>query len=76
MKTVIVSVSEAALLFGIWKDRQEGLKDKAIVVLNRRNHRVVGAFKLIPVPIPLEERCPCCLGKGKVDIKYGLEGRK
>jgi len=69
MKTKIVSVSEAALLFGIWKNRQVEYKDTTIVVLNRKNHRVVGAFQLVPVPIPLEQKCPCCDGKGIVDVK-------
>ena len=69
-KIKIISVSEAALYFGIWKDAQRELKGKKIVVVNKKNHRAVGAFKLIPMPIKIEETCPCCRGTGKIDIKF------
>ena len=67
---VFMSVSEAAILFGIWNDKQEKYKGKKIVVLNRKKHRVVGAFQLIDVPVPLTEECPYCRGKGKIEIKF------
>lgn len=66
----IISVSEVGLYFGIWKDSQSRLKGKKIVVINRKNHRVVGAFKMIDIPVPIEEKCPCCDGTGKIKAKY------
>lgn len=65
----IMSVSDVSCLFGIWKDLIPKKIGKKIVVLNTRNHRVVGAFQLIEVPFPLKQRCPCCFGKGEIDLK-------
>lgn len=67
--TVIISVSELSLLFGIWKDKLPDYKNKNIVVLNRRNHKVVGALQIIEPPMPLESKCPCCFGTGKIELK-------
>lgn len=68
-KVEIMSVSEACLLFGIWKNEQKGLKGKKIVVVNRRSNKVVGAFQFIPIPIKVKEKCSYCYGTGKVKIK-------
>lgn len=68
-KVKIISVSEVGLYFGIWKDEQSKVKDTDIVVVNRKNNRVVGCFRFIAPPIKVEETCPICGGKGKIDRK-------
>lgn len=73
MTTKIISVSEVGLLFGIWKNSQFDYKNCNIVVVNKKNHRIVGAFRFIEPPLPVEEKCPTCAGAGKVEVKYGLE---
>lgn len=72
----VIKVSEVALYFGIWKDSQKELRGKKIVVLNSKNHRIVGAFKLIDIPLPIEDTCPCCKGTGKIKIDYNRKGVK
>lgn len=65
----LISVAEVALLFGIQKFRQSELKDKKIIVINKRKHRIVGAFQLIDSPIPLDVKCSTCCGTGKMQVK-------
>lgn len=64
-----MSVSDVCCLFGIRKDEIAQKMGKKIVVLNTRNHRVVGAFQLIPVPFPIKRKCPCCFGDGEIELK-------
>lgn len=66
----IISVSELGCWFGIWRDDLYKLKGRKIVVLNTKNHRIVGAFTLIDIPVPIKKMCPTCSGKGNIEIKY------
>lgn len=67
---VMLSVSEATLLFGNWQERIPEYKDKTIVVVNTKRHKVVTAFKFVAVPVRVKKECPTCAGKGKIDIKF------
>lgn len=66
----IISVSEVGLYFGFWNKRLDELAGKKVVVMNQKNHKVMGAFKLIAPPDPITGTCPTCEGVGKVEIKF------
>lgn len=68
LEDVVMSVSEAILLFGIWRDSQSQYKNKRIIVVNRKNGKVVGAFKFVKRPKKVSIICPCCKGTGKTTI--------
>ncbi len=74
--TVFLGVGEVSLLFGAWRYKQEDFKGRDIVIVNRKTNRAVGAIRLIDLPVPLNEICPVCGGKGEVELKIIKGGEK